>query len=54
MTLPQFSKQDSAISRRDAPEVLQEPSALKIQRAQGMPGAQCARSLARKIKKHAS
>jgi hypothetical protein len=30
MTLPHFPKQDSASSRRDASEVLQKPSALKI------------------------
>jgi hypothetical protein len=30
MTLPQFPKQDSAISRRDASEFLQRPSALNI------------------------
>jgi hypothetical protein len=42
-----------AIPRRDASEFLQKTSALKIQRAQGMPGAQRARSLAcRKKKAH--
>src|SRR6266404_3668208 len=49
MTLPQFPKQDSAISRRDAPEVCKNHSPNK-QRAQGMPGARCAHSLACKIK----
>jgi len=44
----------SAISRRGAPEVLQEPLALRNRRAQGMPGAQCTRSLACEIKKHTS
>ena len=44
----------SAFSRRGAPEVLQEPLALRNQRAQGMPGAQCTRSLACEIKKHTS
>src|SRR6266404_3330464 len=39
----------SAFSRRDAPEVCQSMS-LDNQRAQGMPGAQCARGLACKIK----
>jgi hypothetical protein len=50
---PGEGKQDSAIPRRDAPEFCSFvlPS---IERAQGMPGAQCARSLACKIKKHTS
>src|SRR5207247_8505618 len=36
---------DSAFPRRDAPELCQTMS-LDSQRAQGMPGAQCTRSLA--------
>src|SRR5213592_2399998 len=43
-------KNTSAFPRRDAPEVLQKPFAQRKQRAQGMPGAQCTRSLACKIK----
>jgi hypothetical protein len=35
---------DSAISRTDAPEFCLETPALSNQRAQGMPGARCARS----------
>src|SRR6266478_5415775 len=50
MTLPQFPKQDSAFSRRDTPEVCFEFLPAEDQRAQGMPGAQCARSLACEIK----
>ena len=37
---------DSAFSRRDASEVCREIPCPRNQRAQGMPGAQCARSLA--------
>ena len=40
---------DSAFPRRDAPEFCMNPSAQK-QRAQGMPGARCTRSLACEIK----
>jgi hypothetical protein len=40
---------DSAFPRRDAPESCMKPSPSK-QRAQGMPGDRCARSLACKIK----
>src|SRR4051812_10821066 len=43
----------SAFSRR-VPEFCCSSCHLKHQRAQGMPGAQCARSLACKIKKHTS
>ena len=35
---------DFAISRRDLPEVCFQLPALSNQRAQGMPGARCARS----------
>jgi hypothetical protein len=42
-----------AFPRREAPEVLQEPFAHK-QRAQGMPGAQCTRSLVCDENKHTS
>src|SRR6266403_5045802 len=45
MTLPQFPKQDSAFSRRDASEFLQRTIRPENQRAQGMPGARCTRSL---------
>src|SRR5207248_5790519 len=44
----------STFSRRDAAEFCCSLCHLKHQRAQGMPGAQCARSLACKIKKHTS
>jgi len=40
-----------AISRPDTPEFYPERLALRDQRAQGMPGARCARSLACEIKK---
>jgi hypothetical protein len=40
---------DSAFPQRDAPEFCMNPSAQK-QRAQGMPGARCTRSLACEIK----
>jgi len=43
-----------AISRRDAPEVVQEIVALENMRAWGMPGAQCTRSLACSEVKHTS
>src|SRR6266403_4751797 len=43
----------SAISRREAPELC-ETMSLDKQRAQGMPGARCTRSLACKLKKHTS
>jgi hypothetical protein len=46
----------SAFSRRNSPEVWPARSALRIQRAQGMPGAWCARSRVcngRKVKAHA-
>src|SRR6266700_2091480 len=36
-----------AISRRDTPEILPQTDALIKQRARGMPGAQCTRSLVR-------
>jgi len=38
---------DFAISRRDAPEACLDAFALCNQRARGMPGAQCTRSLVR-------
>src|SRR2546423_3681229 len=44
----------STFPRRDAPEFCCSLCHPKHQRAQGMPGAQCARSLACKIKKHTS
>src|SRR5205809_7512687 len=44
----------SAFPRRDASELCREICASEDQRAQGMPGARCARSLACKIKKHTS
>ena len=47
-------KYDSAFSRRDAPEVCWNRSRLDQQRAQGMPGAQCTRSLACNVKWHTS
>jgi hypothetical protein len=51
MTLPQFPEHGCAIPRRDAPGLCMNPLAQK-QRAQGMPGAQCARSLACKKQTH--
>src|SRR5204863_3224670 len=42
----------STLPRRDAPELCMNVS--PKERAQGMPGARCARSLACKIKKHTS
>jgi hypothetical protein len=45
----QRSRCESAISRRDAPELCKAMS-LKKRRAQGMPGARCTRSLACEIK----
>jgi hypothetical protein len=47
------SRYASAASRRDAPELCTNHLP-RNQRVQGMPGAQCARSLACKIKKHTS
>src|SRR5258708_21361423 len=44
MTAPIF-KHERAFSQREAPELCKKISALRNQRAQGMPGAQCARSL---------
>src|SRR6266478_6517403 len=44
---------DSAFPRRDASEFCKNRSP-RNQRAQGMPGAQCTRSLACEIKKHTS
>src|SRR5258705_2844824 len=38
-------KHEHAFSQREAPEQCKKISALRNQRAQGMPGAQCARSL---------
>jgi len=48
------SRYDSAFSRRDAPEVCKKRARLDHQRAQGMPGAQCTRSLACSVKWHTS
>src|SRR5258707_2414891 len=45
------SRYDSAISRREAPEFSKNRSPSK-QRAHGMPGAQCTRSLACSVVKH--
>src|SRR5438046_10367167 len=39
-----------AFPRRESPELCMKQSPLRNQRAQGMPGAQCARGLACKIK----
>src|SRR3954469_11112362 len=44
----------TAISPRMRASFASRFARLKLQRAQGMPGAQCARSLACKIKKHTS
>jgi hypothetical protein len=44
----------SAISPRESTRVLPDVKPSEIQRAQGMPGAQCTRSLACKTKKHTS
>src|ERR1700675_1108027 len=43
------SNNDSAFSRRDAPEVCIDLTLLKKQRAQGKPGARCTRGLACKM-----
>src|SRR5204862_5687601 len=48
------NRHTSTFPRRDAPEFCCWLCHLKHQRAQGMPGARCARSLACKIKKHTS
>src|SRR5947199_1115578 len=55
MTLPQFPKQDSASSRRDASEFLQKPSALEIRgrrecRARDAPAA--SRAIKNKAHEH--
>src|SRR5258705_10322954 len=47
--LAMTSKYDSAISRREAPEVLQKPFAPLITEGEGKPGGQCTRSLACEI-----
>jgi hypothetical protein len=46
----QLNRYGSALSRRDAPELLPETIRPGIQRAQGKPGGQCTRSLACEIK----
>src|SRR5258705_5494145 len=52
MRLPQFPKRDSAFSRRDASEFLQRTIRPENERAQGMPGARCTRSLVCKKQTH--
>jgi hypothetical protein len=54
MQAPQLFTRTSAISPRRSREFCQSWSASEDQRAQGMPGARCARSLACEIKKHTS